>query len=370
MTKEIRLTVDGIEVRANEGAPLLDAILAAGIYVPNLCHDPDLKPTGDCRLCVVEIKGLPELSAACTTPASAGMVVSTNTSPLDEARRAALAPILAGHPGECLVCDRRVRCQPFDVCLRNVAVTDRCVLCPRNGHCGLQEVVDYLGDVNLPVSPKTRALPVDDSNPFFKLDRNYCILCRKCVRACNEVTGVGAIEIAQEKDRQQVNPVNSDSLFESICKSCGECMARCPVGALMPRDNRWPTREVKTTCPYCGVGCQMYLGMKDDRIVQVRGDRDNDVNGGRLCVKGRFGIAEFVQHEERLSRPLVRRNGEFAETTWDEALDEVAARLGRYQPDEVAIISSAKCTNEENYVMQKLGRAVLGTHNIDHCARL
>ena len=138
----------------------------------------------------------------------------------------------------------------------------------------------------------------------------------------------------------------------------------------MPKDTRWPTREVKTTCPYCGVGCQMYLGMKDDQIVQVRGDRDNDVNGGRLCVKGRFGIAEFVQHEERLSQPLVRRNGEFAETTWDEALDEVAARLGRYQPDEVAIISSAKCTNEENYVMQKLGRAVLGTHNIDHCARL
>jgi len=158
--------------------------------------------------------------------------------------------------------------------------------------------------------------------------------------------------------------------LESFCSSCGECVAHCPVGALIPKETHQPTQEVKTTCPYCGVGCQMSLGIKDEQVIRIRGDRDNDVNRGRLCVKGRFGVVEFVRHKERLTNPLLRQNGKFSQVTWDEALDEVATRLGHYQPDEVAVISSAKCTNEENYVIQKLTRAVLGTQNIDHCARL
>jgi formate dehydrogenase major subunit/formate dehydrogenase alpha subunit len=371
MIGQLKLTINGIEVKANRGVTVLEAAQTAGIYIPYLCHDPDLEPTGDCRICLVEIEGMAELVTACTTPATDGMMVHTDTSKVNEARRAALEPILAEHPSECLICDRRERCQPFDICLRNVAVTDRCVLCPRNYHCELQKVVDYLGDIKLPVYPKTRSRTVDYSNPFFKIDRNYCILCRKCVRACNEVTAVHAIEITQNGDREQVSSVNSDLLFESICKSCGECMIRCPVGALMPKDTRQPTREVKTTCPYCGVGCQMYLGIKDEQVIGLaRGDRDNAVNTGRLCVKGRFGATEFIHHPDRLTNPLVRQGGKFTETTWDAALDGVATRLSQYQPNEVAIISSAKCTNEENYLLQKLGRAVLGTHNIDHCARL
>ncbi len=367
---EIRITIDGREIRASKDTLLLEAILAAGIYVPNLCHDPDLEPTGDCRLCVVEIAGMPDFVTACTTPVTEGMVVQTNTAPLHEARRAALEPVLAEHPSECLVCDRKERCQPYDICLRNVSVTDRCVLCSKNCQCDLQKVVDYLGVTELPIRPKNRGRPVDYSNPFFKIDRNYCILCRKCVRTCNEVTSVGAIEIGHNGDREQVSPVDSNSLFESKCRSCGECMVRCPVGALMPKMAVPPAHEVKTTCPYCGVGCQMYLGVKDGRVICVRGDRDNEVNRGRLCVKGRFGVTEFIHHPDRLSNPLIRQNGELREATWNEALDAVAAGLGRYKPEEVAIISSAKCTNEENYLLQKLGRAVIGTHNIDHCARL
>ncbi len=367
---EISLSIDGREIRASKDTLLLEAILAAGIYVPNLCHDPDLEPTGDCRLCVVEIAGMPDFVTACTTPVTEGMVVQTNTAPLHESRRAALEPILAEHPSECLVCDRKERCQPYDICLRNVSVTDRCVLCPKNGQCDLQKVVDYLGVTELPIRPKNRERPVDYSNPFFKIDRNYCILCRKCVRTCHEVTVVDAIEIGRQGDREQVSPVDSNSLFESKCRSCGECVVRCPVGALMPKMAVPPAHEVKTTCPYCGVGCQMYLGVKDGRVICVRGDRDNEVNRGQLCVKGRFGITEFIHHPDRLSNPLIRQNGELREATWNEALDAVAAGLGRYKPEEVAIISSAKCTNEENYLLQKLGRAVIGTHNIDHCARL
>lgn len=370
MTPEIRITIDGREVRTTRDTLLLDAALAAGIYIPNLCHDPDLKPTGDCRLCMVEIDGMPELTTACTTHVTEGMVVRTDTPPLKEARRTALEPILADHPSECLICDRKERCQPYDICLRNVAVTDRCVLCPKNRQCELQKVVDFLGITELLIRPKTRSRPVDYSNPFFKIDRNYCILCRKCVRTCNEVTVVGAIEIKSQGDREQVSPVGSASLFESACRSCGECMVRCPVGALMPKTPLQTDGEVKTTCPYCGVGCQMYLGVKDGQVISARGDRENEVNRGQLCVKGRFGATEFVHHADRLNNPLVRQNGKFSEVTWDEALDQVAAGLAGYKPEEVAVISSAKCTNEENYLLQKLSRAVIGTHNIDHCARL
>ena len=147
-------------------------------------------------------------------------------------------------------------------------------------------------------------------------------------------------------------------------------MTHCPVGALAPKETHRPTEEVKTTCPYCGVGCQMYLGTKDERVIKVTGDRENEVNHGRLCIKGRFGIVEYVHHPERLTEPLVKQNGEWQETNWDEALDLVAKKLSNYKSDEVAVVSSAKCTNEDNYVMQKFARAVLGTQNIDHCARL
>ena len=345
MTDKLKLTINGVEVRVNKGATVLEAAQTAGIYIPTLCSDPDLEPYGSCRLCVVEIEGMRGLPTACTTPATNGMVVQTETTAVNEVRRTAVDLLIADHPVDCLTCRK-------------------------NQQCELQKIAAYLGITERRFPHADRVFPVDTSNPFFDLDRNYCILCAKCVRTCDEVSGVGAIDLAFRGYPAKVATFGDKPLIESICKSCGECVVRCPVGALAPKETRQPAREVKTTCPYCGVGCQMYLGVKDEQVIRVRGDRDNDVNGGRLCVKGRFGIAEFIHHPERLTNPLMRQNGEFTETTWEAALDEVAARLGRYQPEEVAIISSAKCTNEENYVIQKLGRAVLGTHNIDHCARL
>lgn len=345
MTGEIDLTINGVKVKVNKGATVLEAAQSADIYIPTLCSDPDLEPYGSCRLCVVEIDGIRGLPTACTTPATNGMVVHTETPAVNEVRRTAVELLIADHPADCLTCRK-------------------------NQQCELQKVAAYLGITERRFPHIDRALPVDTSNPFFDLDRNYCILCAKCVRACNEVTCVGAIDLAYRGYQAKVATSGDKPLIESICKSCGECVVRCPVGALTPKETLQPTREVKTTCPYCGVGCQMYLGIKDEKVIRIRGDRDNDVNAGRLCVKGRFGIAEFIHHPERLTSPLMKRNGEFAETTWDEALDEIAARFKQYQPDEVAVISSAKCTNEENYVFQKLARAVLGTHNVDHCARL
>jgi len=371
--EQITLTINGQEVKAKKGMTVLEAAEAAGIYIPTLCYHHDLEPYGGCRLCVVEIEKVRGFQPACTYPASDGMIVHTETEMVNNIRHTSLELLMVNHPSECLVCYRRTekdRCTPYDICLRNVAVTDRCVLCPANDHCELQKVVDYLGLHQLRLPRTEGRFPVDTSHPFFDLDRNRCILCARCVRTCNEVTGCGSLDLAYRGYSMKVTTFADRPLLESFCSSCGECVAHCPVGALIPKETHQPTREVKTTCPYCGVGCQMNLGIKDEQVIRISGDRDNNVNRGRLCVKGRFGVVEFVRHAERLTNPMMRRNGELTKVNWDEALNEVAARFGRYQPDEIAVISSAKCTNEENYVMQKLARAVLGTNNIDHCARL
>ena len=368
--KTVSLAIDGVKVEVPEGTTVLEAALKAGIYIPSLCYYPDLEPYGGCRLCVVEIEQTRGLPTACTTPAVDGMKVTVESPAINAVRRTALELILTTHPCDCLDCHRRKRCGPNDICLRHVAVTDRCVTCPANNNCELQEVVDYLGVHELSYPRDTAPRDVDTSNPFFDLDRNRCILCSRCVRACQEITGVGAIDMANRGYAMKVATFGDATLMDSICRSCGECMARCPVGAMMPKETVRPAKEVRTVCPYCGVGCSMYLGVRDGRITGVRGDPEGPANQGRLCVKGRFGIAEFVNHKDRLTAPLIRKNGTLVEASWEEALSLVAAKLGKYRGDEVAVISSARSTNEDNYVMQKLARAVLGTNTIDHCARL
>ena len=367
---DVALTIDGQEVKVPQGATVLEAALKADIYIPTICYHPDLKPYGGCRLCIVQIQGMRGFPTACTTPATNGMVVTTSSADLNDIRRTTMELIHRSHPCECLTCNRRERCGPNDVCLRNVAVTDRCITCPSNGVCELQKVADYLGMQESTIPREEKPREIDHSNPFFDLDRNRCILCGRCTRTCQEITCVGAIDLAYRGFDMKVATFGDKPLLESICRSCGECMVRCPVGALTPKLPAFIDKEIKTTCPYCAVGCQMYLGIKDGKIVSVRGDREGPSNEGRLCVKGRFGIPEFVHHEDRLTTPLIKRNGKFEKATWDEALDLVAQKLKQYQPAEVGVVSSARSTNEANYVMQKFGRAALKTNNVDHCARL
>ena len=341
----VSLVIDGRQIRAKEGMTILEAAQAADIYLPNLCHDADLKPYGSCRLCVVEIQGSHNLVTACTTPVTEGMVVYTKTAAINKVRRTAVELILADLPEDYLTS-------------------------PRNQKYDLPKVAAYLGIDRPSLRRTARTLAVDDSNPFFDFDPNRCILCAKCVRTCNEVTCAGAIDLAYRGYESKVATFADEALMDSICKSCGECVVRCPTGALSPKEAGEPKREVLTTCPYCGVGCQMYLGVDDNRVTNVRGEREGTTNKGWLCVRGRYGIAEVVNHPERLTTPLVRRNGEFVEATWEEALDLVTGKLARYRGDQLAVISSAKSTNEDNYVIQKFARTVLGTNNIDHCARL
>ncbi len=366
---EISLTIDSQEVKAKAGMTVLEAAQSADIYIPTLCADPDLKPYGGCRLCIVEIEKMRGFPTACTTPVTEGMVVKTNTDALNEVRCAVVELLLSDHPSECLICHRRQRCGPFDICLRNVAVTERCVTCAKNENCELQDIVDYLGITELPFRHTERTYPVDTSNPFFYRDLDKCVLCGKCVRVCDEVLGVGAVAVINRGFDSKVATFGDKPIIDSNCVSCGECVAHCPVGALMPKVTELPDKEVATICTYCGVGCGLYLGMRDGKVMSVRGKRENAVNNGFLCVKGRFGF-DFIHHEDRLKAPLIKKNGKFVEAGWDEALELVATKLGKYKPDEIAVISSAKCTNEDNYIAQKFARAVLKTNNIDHCARL
>jgi formate dehydrogenase alpha subunit len=356
----VKLTINNREIMAKNGTTVLEAALNAGIYIPTLCYDPDLTPYGGCRLCVVEIEGMRGLVSSCTTPVTDGMVIHTDTPRVNQSRRITMELISANHHGDCLAC-------------------------AKNQDCELLKIGRYLGveqDRVERLRKDTEVLSVDDSHPAFIRDLNKCILCAICVRACHEIVCHDAIDIAFRGDSARIATFGDKPIAESVCKSCGECVVRCPTGALVPKLEKPPTQEVKTTCSYCGVGCSMYLGVRDNNIVSVRGDPEGPTNRGILCVKGRWGY-DFINHPERLTTPLIRipgvpREAEqgkevheiFREASWDEALELLAGKFRTYTADEVGVIASAKCTNEENYVMQKFARAVLGTNNVDHCARL
>ncbi len=363
---KLHLTIDGQEIQVARGTTVLEAASKAGIYIPTLCHDPHLEPYGACRLCIVKIGGMRGLPTSCTTPVEEGMVVSTEDEEINRIRRAIVELALADHPAECLSC-------------------------LKSDECELLHVANYLGVEKSSLGRlhrRTTMLPVDTSNPAFDFDPNKCILCGKCVRVCNELVGIAAIDFAERGYQSRVSTFAGLPWAETICQSCGECVDRCPTGALMPKQVIIPQRQVKTLCPFCGVGCPIVVGVRGNQIVRVKGDRQSPVSQGGLCVKGRFGY-DFVNHPDRLTRPLVRREGVprsaglprngaisdiFRPADWDEVLEITAAGFEEIikanGSDALAVLSSAKCTNEENYLTQKFARAVLGTNNIDHCARL
>jgi formate dehydrogenase alpha subunit len=355
----VLLTIDGCEVSANPGATILQAAHASGIRIPHLCHDPRLKPSGACRLCLVQIEGQPGFQSSCARPVERGMVVATNSEAVRSLRRMILEMLVSEHAMSCSTCDR-------------------------DGECLLQDYAYEYGidERRFPsIAPAGSGVPNYTAESLaISYDPSKCIRCQRCIRMCEEVQGVEALTLASRGGDVLVSTGFQRPLQETACEMCGQCVGTCPTGALYEKSARGEGKpkdlsRVRTTCPYCGVGCQIELNVnrRTNRIVRVTGRIGSTPNNGLLCVKGRFGM-DFVGRSDRLTTPLLRENGAFRKVSWEEALEHTAARLqgirAAHGADSLAGLASAKTTNEDNYVMQKFVRAAFGTNNVDHCARL
>jgi predicted molibdopterin-dependent oxidoreductase YjgC len=344
----ITLTIDGTKVTVAENTTILEAANSAGIRIPTLCYHKRLNPIGSCRMCVVEVVGYANPMTACTTPVVEGINVVTNSERLQKIRKESLQLILVNHPLDCPVCDK-------------------------GGECTVQNLVYEFGIETTPYQLQKVERRSVYATPLIRFWPDRCIMCLRCVAACRDIKALGAIDVCGCGYDSQVSPVNADK-----CESCGECLRLCPTGALTENLSRfkgrpWMTKRVETTCTYCGCGCQMELNVLHERIIGITTQDSKGTNRGSLCVKGRFGY-EFINSEERLTKPLIKKDGQFHEATWDQALGLIAEKFSAIKashgPDAIAGLASARCTNEDNYLMQKFMRAAIGTNNIDHCARL
>ena len=371
------IVINGNEFAFTPGETILEIARRNSIDIPTLCHLKGTTPTGACRICVVEVEKARSLLTACSTPAADNMVVRTESAQVVEARRLIIQLMLSSGNHNCAV--RGSDDQDWTAFQLQVHRDDRSEeLCPVWGDCRLQDLAYRYQVSGERFAGTETPYPLEDVNPFIVRDFSRCIQCGRCVQACNEVQVNNAINFGYRGADAKIIAAGDQPLKDSDCVFCGECVQACPVGALVEKNVRyavrpWETRKVRTTCSYCGVGCQLYLHVRDNRVVKVTGVEGTPPNYGSLCVKGRFGF-DFVGSPERLTQPLIRKNGELTGASWDEALDLVAKRLGdikeNHGPDSIGVLTSARISNEENYIANKFTRAVLKTNNIDHCARL
>ena len=352
----VTVEIDGLPTRVRAGSTILRAARECGVDVPKLCATDSLKPFGSCRLCLVEIEGRKGYPASCTTPVEAGMKISTQTPALARLRRNVMELYISDHPLDCLTCSANGDCELQDMA----------------GAVGLREVrYGFDGENHLFEA-------TDESNPYFTFDPTKCIVCSRCVRACDEVQGTFALTIEGRGFNSKVSASMGESFLDSECVSCGACVQACPTATLMEKtiiDNGQPEHSVLTTCAYCGVGCSFKAEMKGDQVVRMTPYKDGQANHGHSCVKGRFAWG-YSTHKERVLDPMIRESihDPWRKVGWDEAIQYSARRFkeiqAKYGRKSVGGITSSRCTNEEVFIVQKLVRAAFGNNNVDTCARV
>ena len=361
---------------------MLEVCKSAGVYISSLCYIDGLPPYAGCRMCLVEIEGMRGLQLSCTSKVTDGMIVRTTTGEVGEARKQVLSIILANHSDRCLTCHRREHCHPGDICLRDDVVTHRCVTCPKNYRCELQTTCEVVGmSLYEPWEGEARSFyaveehpPADQGNPFLEFDPKMCIICTRCVRACDEIRHTGAITLAGRGFGTRIAFGAGGPIDESNCDFCGACIDVCPTATLLEHPHKWTAKPeiwVPTVCSYCSVGCTINLGVKDGRGVMVRPNDTNPVSHDQICVRGRYHY-DALRKRDYLSRPLVRRGDLMAPVAWDQAMEAVAERLlaikREHGPDAIGFLGGPLNSNEELYLLQRLARAVAGTNNLDFTA--
>jgi len=353
---EVTLEIDGNQVTVPKGTSLMRAAVDAGIQVPKLCATDSLEPFGSCRLCLVEIEGRKGYPASCTTPAEAGMKVQTQTPRLQELRKGVMELYISDHPLDCLTCSANGNCELQDMA----------------GVTGLREVRYGFDGANHLKTSK------DESNPYFTFDASKCIVCNRCVRACEETQGTFALTISGRGFESRVSAGQDEAFMDSECVSCGACVEACPTATLQEKSVIWlgqSEHSAITTCAYCGVGCGFKAEMKGNEVVRMVPWKDGQANEGHACVKGRFAWG-YATHKDRMLKPMIRAKftDPWQEVSWDEAIAHAASEFRRiqtkYGTDSIGGITSSRCTNEETYLVQKLVRAAFGNNNVDTCARV
>ena len=345
----IKAAINGITFEFEDNISILDACRSIQLDIPTLCNDTRLKPIGSCRMCLVQVDGRPHPLTSCNTVLSDGMVISTHTPALEHERAMLLRMLAKDHPADAF---HLFPYKDFHLLATKYGLTE----------------TDFDGGHQSEL--------LDDSHPYIHVDMSQCILCFRCVRICDELQGQFVWQVFNRGQETRIVPDSGTTLAESSCVSCGACVDTCPTGALEDKSTLQrgvATQWTRTTCPYCGTGCEMNVGTRDNQLVSITPVLDAPVNKGHLCVKGRYAF-DFVSAKDRIAAPMIRNNGEWQDVSWNEAISYTADRLQRigheFGPDSVAILGSARGTNEENYLVQKFARLVIGTNNVDCCARV
>ncbi len=354
-TGHVSLEIDGFKVTVPAGTSILRAAASIGIDIPKLCATDSLEPFGSCRLCLVQIEGGRGMPASCTTPVAEGQKVTTQNPRLAEVRRGVMELYISDHPLDCLTCSA-------------------------NGDCELQDMAGAVGLRQVRYNPVATHLAAvkDESNPYFTFDPSKCIVCSRCVRACEETQGTFALTMDGRGFDSKVSPSQNQAFMDSECVSCGACVQACPTATLMEKsviDHGTPEHSIVTTCAYCGVGCSFRAEMKGEQVIRMVPAKDGKANHGHSCVKGRFAFG-YATHKDRITQPMIRASikDPWKEVSWEQAINHAASELKRiqakYGKDAIGGITSSRCTNEETYLVQKLVRAGFGSNNVDTCARV